>query len=255
MHWETLTTVEVDNMDRSTPVLLNLAAIEQHGPHLPVSTDAVIGAHLLQELDKANPDAQLILPQVKVCCSAHHADYPGTLSVDHKVLMDYVLGILNSVVTSGFKTVLLVNSHGGNQAIAQVILEHFGVRHPTCNIALVTWWSLAKEALLEITETGPHGTGHACEFETSLMMAAGAIPHDLTLPKGQFHVPSFDWANGSLLQSGSGSLYRSMREISGGPGTIGQPDAASLKKGQQITSAVIEALASVVSDLRGLETP
>ncbi|MCB1457744.1 MAG: creatininase family protein [Nitratireductor sp.] len=252
MRWETLTSAEIGSMDKSLPVLLNLAAIEQHGPHLPLNTDAVIGDHLLSALDNRQPGAQLILPQVKVCCSAHHMDFPGTLSVPHRVLMDYVGSILDSVLAAGFHTLLIVNSHGGNQAIGQVIVEDFGARHPGCTVALVTWWHLARDAMIELSETGPFGTGHACELETSLMMAAGAIPPDLPLPAGEFHVPTFEWANGSMLHGAPGSIYRSMRTISGGSGTVGQPDAASLEKGQRITRAVTEKLATVISDLSSI---
>lgn len=249
MHWETMTSGELDSLEKGLPVLVNLAAIEQHGPHLPLSTDAVIGAHLLAALEARQPHAQLILPQIKVCCSAHHMDFPGTLSVPHRVLMDYVCAILDSVLAAGFRTLLIVNSHGGNQAIGQVIVEDFGARHPDCTIAMVTWWHLAREALLDLTETGAFGTGHACELETSLMMAAGVIPAEHQLPAGLFHVDTFDWANGSMLHGAPGSIYRSMRAISGGSGTVGQPDAASPEKGHQITRAVTDRLSAVVADL------
>ena len=250
MQWEKPTTREIEAVERSTPVVLNIAAVEQHGPHLPLDTDAVIGAHLLAALDRAAPDAQLVLPQVKVGCSAHHSDFAGMLSVPHTVLMDYVCGILESVRASGFRKLLLLNSHGGNEAIGRVIVEHFGARHSDCRIALVTWWTLAHAQLSEITESGPFGTGHACEFETSLMMAANAIPEDAAIPSGTFHAPSFDWADGSMLKGRAGTLYRSMHEISEGSGISGQPELATRAKGERITEAVIGQLARVVADIR-----
>ena len=250
MQWEKLTTHEIDAFDRSTPVILNIAAIEQHGSHLPLETDAVIGSHLLQSLDQSDPTAQLILPQVKVCCSAHHMDFPGTLSVPHMILKDYVCSILDSVRFCGFQNLLLFNSHGGNEAIGQVIVEHYGAKNPNCQIALVTWWNLARSLLSDITETGPFGTGHACEFETSIMMSAGAIPEDTMIPAGTFHSPSFEWADSSMLTPRSGTLYRSMYDISGGTGISGEPELASRQKGERITEAVVSRLSRVVADLR-----
>ncbi|MBO6541381.1 MAG: creatininase family protein [Rhizobiaceae bacterium] len=250
MQWEKLTTREIEAVERSTPVVLNIAAIEQHGPHLPLDTDAAIGTHLLTALDRAAPDAQLILPQIKVGCSAHHADFAGTLCVPHSVLLDYVCGILESVRASGFRNLLLLNSHGGNEAIGRVIVEHFGARHSDCRIALVTWWTLAQAQLTAFTESGPFGTGHACEFETSLMMAADAIPEDTAIPAGTFHAPSFDWADGSMLKGRAGTLYRPMREISGGTGISGQPELGTRAKGERITEAVTIQLARVVADMR-----
>ena len=65
---------------------------------------------------------------------------------------------------------MLLNSHGGNEAIGRVIVEKIGQRHPDAQIAMLTWWTLAHEALLDIRESGFGGVGHACEFETSLML-------------------------------------------------------------------------------------
>src|SRR5690606_7602377 len=94
MRWERLTTAEIAALDRSIPVLLNIAAIEQHGPHLPLDTDARIGAHFLDELDRRLHERVLILPPVVVCASEHHMDFPGTLTVRHATLLAYVTDIL-----------------------------------------------------------------------------------------------------------------------------------------------------------------
>jgi len=164
-------------------------------------------------------------------------------------MMEYVVSILNSVCGAGFRNILLFNSHGGNQAIGQVILEDFGATHPECRIALVTWWTLARDALAEVSKTGQFGTGHACEFETSLMMAAGAVAPSIDLPAGEFFVKSHAWADGSMLHKSGGTLYRSMHSISGGTGVVGQPDAACVEQGHKITEEVLRRLKTVVKDL------
>ena len=91
MKWADLTTGDLDALSRDTPVILNIAAIEQHGPHLPVDTDLRIGGFFLDQLDQEMPDAQLILPPVCVGCSDHHLDFTGTLSIPHQVFQDYVI--------------------------------------------------------------------------------------------------------------------------------------------------------------------
>jgi creatinine amidohydrolase len=154
------------------------------------------------------------------------------------------------VYGGGFRNILLFNSHGGNQGVGQVILEDFGAAHHDCRIAMVTWWTLAQDALAELSKTGRFGTGHACEFETSLMMAAGAIEPNVDVPSGEFFVPSHDWADSSMLHKSVGALYRSIRQISGGSGVIGQPDAATLEQGHKITAAVVRRLEKVLTDLR-----
>ena len=251
MRWEDLGWGEFVGLDRATPVLLNLASIEQHGPHLPVCTDSVIGAFLLDELDRQLGSRVLVLPQVKVCCSAHHMDFPGSLTVRHETLAAYVTDILASVAAHGFSNLVLFNSHGGNQAIGQVIVESFGAAHPECRVVYLCWWRMVAEELAAVRQSGFGGLGHACEFETSLMMLAAPGSVRTELIGGRSYVPSYDWANSELLLSGRGTLYRSMKDISGGTGVVGDPSLASVEKGREITRIVVAQLAGIVESLRG----
>lgn len=250
MRWETLTTNEVAGLDRDIPVVLNVAAIEQHGPHLPLETDAVIGDHFLQALEAKLGDRVLILPQVKVCCSEHHMDFPGTLSVRHETFLAYVGDILESVARHGFRNIVLFNSHGGNQAIGQVLLETFGTKHRDCRVAFLTWWRLAAKELGAIRESGFAGINHACEFETSLMLLGAPQSVRQALVSGMSYVGTHDWANADMILPARGALFRSMHEMSGGTGVVGDPSLATREKGEQITAAVVEQLAHVVETIR-----
>ena len=249
MKWASLTSAYIHATDKNTPVILNLAAIEQHGPHLPLETDARIGAMFLDELDNRNPEAQLILPAVVMCCSDHHMDFAGTITVPHTVVHDYVLAVLDSVARHGFKNIVLFNSHGGNQAIAQVILERFGAEHRQCRIVLATWWNLARPELAELSDSGRFGTGHACELETSLMLFADAVPDTTKIPAGESFKSGFEWADGSMLVGSKASMFRTMKDISGGNGVVGTPDCASLDKGKQIVELVADRMQQIIADL------
>jgi len=250
MRWDKLTTYEIAALDRSIPVILNIAAIEQHGPHLPLDTDARIGAHFLGELDSRMADRVLILPPVVVCASEHHMEFAGTLTVQHTTLLAYVTDILNSVAAHGFRNILLFNSHGGNQAIGQVITESFGARHRDCRIAMLTWWRIAADALSKVQESAFGGVGHACEFETSLMLLIDEASVRRELVPAYSHVMTHAWANSDLLRGGKGSLFRTMKEISGGTGVVGDPSLASIEKGQAITRIVVDALAEIVTTMK-----
>jgi creatinine amidohydrolase len=250
MRWETLTTNEVGALDRDIPVVLNVAAIEQHGPHLPLETDAVIGDHFLQALEQRLGDRVLILPQVKVCCSEHHMDFAGTLSVRHETFLAYVGDILESVARHGFRNIVLFNSHGGNQAIGQVLLETFGTKHRDCRVAFLTWWRLAAKELGAIRESAFAGVNHACEFETSLMLLGAPESVRTALVSGMSYVETHDWANADMILPARGALFRSMHEMSGGTGVVGDPSLATREKGQAITAAVVAQLANVVETIR-----
>lgn len=250
MNWELLTSAQLSTVSRDLPVILNIAAIEQHGPHLPLATDSLIGAHFLERLNERLPQDILVLPQVKVCCSAHHMDFDGTLTVRHETLLHYVIDLLDSVTVHGFDRIVLLNSHGGNEAIGRVMLEKWGASHPRAKIFMLTWWRVAARELATLQESGFGGIGHACEFETSLLqyfapqLVVGDRIRDPVLP------PTFDWAESDMLNAPCGLLYRSMKEMSGGSGVVGAPTYARAEKGRRISDLVVDRLAAMLTDIR-----
>jgi creatinine amidohydrolase len=248
MNWDQLTSPEIDALDRSIPVILPVAAIEQHGLHLPLATDRMIGEYFCQQLNKEIPDNVLILPVMSVGCSEHHLEFTGSLTLQHETFQRQAEDILGSVALHGFKNLIIYNSHGGNLGISQVIVEHFGHRHPECRIVLATWWKIVSSELFDLNETGEGGVGHAGEFETSLMMliAPELVRHDKIGDKQ--NQQSFEWADGDMLRGPKASLYRSMKTMT--PiGVFGDVRKISAEKGQKITDLAVEGLKKIVLDL------
>jgi creatinine amidohydrolase len=249
MIWRHLTSKEIGALDKSIPVILPLGAIEQHGPHLNVETDIKIAEFFCSRLDKVLFDRVLIAPSLAVCTSGHHMDFPGTLTASHETMIAYTKEILDSIVRNGFTNLILFNAHGGNQSWASVVVESFGMAHPDCHIALMTWWKIAHKELMEITQTGLYGVGHACEFETSLMQyIEGENVRESEITLGSV-TPSFDWAAGDLLRGSSAQLHRSMKEMTPS-GIYGDPRAASSQKGEKITEVVMQHLITMVEDMK-----
>jgi creatinine amidohydrolase len=248
MIWDQLTSKEIDALDRRIPVILPVAAIEQHGPHLPLATDRMIAEYFCRKLHEDIPDRILILPAMGVGCSEHHLDFSGSLTLQHDTFLRQAEDILGSVALHGFKNLIIYNSHGGNLGISQVIVEHFGHRHPECRVVLATWWKIAGEALFELNETGEGGVGHAGEFETSLMMliAPELVHHDKIEDKK--NQQTFEWATGDLLRGPKASLYRSMKAQTPN-GVFGDVRRISAEKGQKITDIAVAALRDIVIDL------
>lgn len=250
MKWTELTSPALAAVDRATPLVMNISAVEQHGPHLPVGTDAMIGAHFLEEANQRLGDQILILPQLQVCCSSHHMDFGGTLTISHETMLAYVGDVITSALSQGFKSFVLFNSHGGNEAIGRVLVEKLGYMNIDRQVAMLTWWTLARQALTEIQESGFGGVGHACEFETSLLLH---LRPDLVRKEAiaDPDMPAtYCWAQADMLNAPSGVLYRSMKVQSGGSGTVGRPSFASAEKGARISAAVTDRLCAMLSDLR-----
>ena len=248
MIWDELTSAHLAEVDRKTPVVLPIAATEQHGPHLPLATDRMIGEHFARRLHETIPDEVLILPYVPVGCSEHHMDFPGSLTFTHGTFLAMVVEILESVAAHGFTNLIISNAHGGNIGIGQVAMEVFGKRHPEVNVVMLTWWKVAAEALLELTETGEGGVGHACEFETSLIMHIAPHLVQTDQIRAGYPRPTFEWAKADMLRSGKASVYRTARN-STYEGVHGDPTAASPEKGEAVTTAVLESLLAIVRSL------
>jgi len=249
MYWDQLSTFQIAALDREIPVILPIAATEQHGAHLPLATDRMIGEHFCKRLNTLISEKVLILPTVSIGCSEHHRDFQGSLSLSHQTFFAQLTDISACVASYGFKNLLILNSHGGNQAIGQSFLESFGYRNQQTRIALATWWRIALEELKEITETKAGGTGHAGEFETSLMLliAPELVQADKIGDKS--NVPTFDWAEGDMLTGGKASLYRSMKEMTS-TGVYGEAAFGTKEKGERITEVVVQNLRQIVDDLR-----
>lgn len=249
MIWQELTSRQLNAVDRAVPVLLPVAAIEQHGPHLPLATDRLIAEHYVARLHEAAAEEVLILPTVAVGCSEHHMEFPGSLTLSHDTFRAVAEEYLHSAWRHGFRRFLILNAHGGNQGVGQVILESFGAAHRDSQVVLATWWRIAAAELTPLNETGAGGVGHAGEFETSLMMEIAphlvqteAIP-DLA------NAPTYEWAEADLLRSPLAALFRTMKQQTP-TGAYGAPRAATAEKGRRITELVIAALLRIVRDLR-----
>jgi len=117
-HWQSLTTVDIQKLSESDPVaILPIAAIEQHGPHLPLSTDLDIGMGLLTNAFDCLPHdfSALVLPAQAVGCSLEHVHFHGTLSLEPHLLSETIVRNGIALANCGIKRLVLSNSHGGNR--------------------------------------------------------------------------------------------------------------------------------------------
>ena len=153
-------------------VVMALGAFEQHGPHLPLATDAWLGDHLAWAV--ADHLDAFVAPTLTVGCSGHHLGFPGTLSLSPTTFGQVIRELLGAFAEGGFRRVVLLPSHGGNFSPLAAALE--GFRREDLRVVAVT--DLA--AMLAIPEQGAQEFGvpvsagglHAGEWETSLMLAA-----------------------------------------------------------------------------------
>ncbi len=128
-YWQDLATTEFDGLDRDrTVALLPVAAVEQHGPHLPVGVDAIINEGTVSRAMKLMPASVLVLPPMPVGKSNEHLAFPGTLSLCAETLIRLWTEIGECVHRAGIAKFVMVNSHGGQPQIMDIVARDLRVR-------------------------------------------------------------------------------------------------------------------------------
>ena len=170
-HWRELTSADFEHVDPERAVaLLPVSAIEQHGPHLPLATDALINAAIVAAAASrlAETSSTLILPALEVGHSPEHTAFAGTLSIDAEALMAAWLDIAASVARAGFRKLVIFNSHGGQTALVDLVATRLRVDLEML-VVRANYMRLGVPEGLFSSEELQYGL-HGGEVETSLML-------------------------------------------------------------------------------------
>ena len=169
--WQDLTTRDFNGLDpEQTVVLLPVAAIEQHGPHLPLSTDAEINAGIVKQTLAMLPDGPtvLVLPALVVGDSLEHTSYPGTLHASTETLLAMWSDVGRCVARTGLRKLLVLNSHGGQVPLIDILSVRLRSELGML-VVRANYFAFGTPANLFSSTELEHGI-HGGEIETSLMM-------------------------------------------------------------------------------------
>jgi len=245
--WAKLSWPEAKKALRGVDIaLLPVGAIEQHGPHLPVDTDAFDADHLAQEVAKAcQPPRPLVLPLIPYGVSYHHDHFPGTLSVSNESLARFVYDVGVSAARNGIAKLIIINGHGGNSAT----LHHAAqmINRDTRIFTCVDSGETSDADIYAITET--RNDVHAGEIETSTSLAVR--PELVDMKKAKPLVPKFSTKYLDFTSKYSVGWYARTEHISKS-GVFGDPTRASAEKGKAIWEIQIRHLVSLVEHLKEL---
>jgi creatinine amidohydrolase len=176
---------------------------EQHGHHLPLSTDTLIVQAIADGLAAAAPGQVCCLPAWPYGVSTHTREFPGTLSLGGRVFEDFFLAVVDRLVHLGFRMIYFSNGHGGNHSFLVNAVKLAGERHPGCFVA-TEWLHTTGPALERYRESGVGGTGHGGELETNylLHLRPDLVHMDrATSGTGFVSTPNYfmDWVEGGKL--------------------------------------------------------
>ena len=227
MYLAELTSPQLAALPRETPIIFPIAALEQHGGHLPVLTDTQLVGEVVRRAEAALASQAVFAPVLWLGNSDHHLDFPGTLSAPPRPYLDLLVGLAENVLRHGFKRVIFLNGHGGNDVPGRQAVFELRQRHRDTEgllLLMATYWSLGGRPFERSVAGGwvQQEMGHACEWETSMMLrldpakvgSFGSLdPVDATPP---FHPAHRGWVTRERTSTGH----------------IGHPAAASQEKGE-----------------------
>jgi creatinine amidohydrolase len=234
-----LTWPDVAALSKDTPVVIPIAAVEQHGHHLPVYTDSMLLTEIVSRVESAMHDQILVTPLMWLGNSDHHLDFPGTLSAPPRVYLDLLVGLLDNLIFHGFKRLFLINGHGGNdvpgkQAIFEVRQKYR--QRDDLLLLFSTYWGLGNESILASPEFNQHEMGHACEWETSMILRIA--PQLVREYRG---IAVVERGN-PFLPATRGWTTKDRSE----PGHIGVPHLASAEKGETLLATFSDGVQQLV---------
>jgi creatinine amidohydrolase len=239
------TAPEIRSLPRdSTLIIAPIAAIEQHGPHLPVGTDTILAGAVAAGVENSLGDRALVLPVLWLGASDHHLPLGGTLTSPLPTYEQILVDLLTPLLKDGFRRVLILNGHGGNIDPLRVALRRLDVDFPEAILTGAAYWDLAADELAGLCRGPRREMGHACELETSMVLhlrpdlvRLDQIRDDPdTSPSG---LGGLSWPRDFARRTDHG--------------VVGHPEAADADRGRLMLEAAVAKVAEVAR--RVLELP
>ncbi|MGW1490254.1 creatininase family protein [Streptomyces sp. NPDC002402] len=218
--------------------ILPIGSFEQHGAYLPLVTDTVVACTIAREVAAAHP--VLHLPPLTVSCSHEHAAWPGTVSISAATLNAVVRDIADSLSRSGIGALILLNGHGGNYVLRNVVQESASNGIRMALFPGTADWDAARARAG--VQTPSHSDMHAGEVETSILLHAHP----------ELVRPGFETSD--FLADERKHLLTLGMEAYTDSGVIGRPSMASADKGKELLASLVESFGEYVSLLSGRGT-
>jgi creatinine amidohydrolase len=233
-------------------VVLPLGSLEQHGHHLPLLTDSMIGTEVARRAEAETAEDALFLPTLWTGASHHHRAFPGTVSISNDVYVRVLIDLLESLVGAGFRRIFLLNAHGGNITPARMAIYDVQIRHRNIEdlwLAFSSWWAIAEEQVAALENVEQKSVTHACEQETSMILRIRPELVKLEAATGTnipfesaFYCPDFH-------RSSRVDIPRTFDQLSI-TGAFGYPEISTAEKGEALYAAAAAEVVSFIREFR-----
>ena len=259
--WSDWTTLDFERLHASggavrTIAILPVAATEQHGPHLPLSVDAVlVDGIVAATLDHLPADFPvLFLPTQSVGLSPEHARFPGTLTLKNETTLRLWTDIAESVAAAGITKLVLFNGHGGNVSVMDLVARDLRARLDML-VYSVSWFNLPLtnaqgQDVNALFSPQEHRFGiHGGDIETSMMLALDPAHVDMAQArnfesKAQARASQFE-----ILGNGKSAKLGWQTQDYNPAGAVGDAASATAEKGRAMVDAAARALARLLAEI------
>ncbi len=245
LRWDNLTSPELKKLsEQGAIVLLPVGSIEQHGPHLPVGCDSLVATAMSEYVAKeltGRGKPCVVAPSITVGNSVHHMSFSGSMTLSPDTYMRVLTDYCKSIAAHGFKKIVVVNGHGGNSphtnSVIVTINEALGFP-----VFFANYWQTDDTSLTSVWET-QKGIIHACEAETSIMLA---IDETLVDP---IYKETKGYPDGchSAEDRGIVSTFHRMESHTAN-GVMGNSYAATKEKGEKAIKCFVNTITDVLAD-------
>ena len=247
MRFAEMTAPQLREVDRQKAlVLCPIAACEQHGSHLPTFTDTILATAVAEGVEQASSDSILLLPTQWLGASHHHLRFNATLSADVSTHVNMIVAYLAPLLEEGYARLLILNGHGGNIDTLHMALRILQPRFRDRVLSGASYWELAGHEFAAIAEGPRKEMGHACEFETSMILhlRPDLVRQDQIRNDGH---PSDPALRGLFLADDMSQLTER--------GCVGYPELASADKGRRLLQVAIKRTLEVCTGLLSRALP
>ncbi|MPV86759.1 creatininase family protein [Ostreibacterium oceani] len=247
-----LTWEQVRDADKDRVVILNVSATEDHGPHMPLDTDTVLGMAVANGVAAAIPDEVLVMPPIAYGFNEHHKDFPGVIWIQPETLIAFITDVTKSLAHHGFRRILLLNSHGSNHPVLDLAARKTVIETEIICVS-ASYWNLCSERINAIRQSDIGGIAHACEFEAA--MYAHLEPEHVDLSKAatqNLHDDKSQFFNLDLTTGGGKAMLMRWWSAVSPDGTMGDPVVANPETGREFLAAAIEETTALVREIRAL---
>ena len=248
-YWQDMTMPDFARIDAERSIaVLPVSATEQHGSHLPLSTDAVINEGVINMMLQSPPDTArvLVLPALSVGDSIEHTNYPGTLSAALDTVVKLWLDVGDSVARAGVRKMVIFNTHGGQRGHVDQVAVRLRARHQMM-VARANSGNFGKPAGLISDAERAHGL-HGGEIETAMMLH---LRPDLVRMDAASNAPSsaINMQDNQHLGMERGVGLGWMAQDLHPSGICGDPTNANADTGRLLLTHMAQSLATLCDEL------